>query len=77
MQSSIAVGISLPANIIKKIDTERGDVSRSRYVLRMIEKIYLVNNQNHEGIRSDYVKNNKNSRDNRFESLQSSDSSSP
>jgi metal-responsive CopG/Arc/MetJ family transcriptional regulator len=66
MQSSIAVGISLPANIIKKIDTDRGDVSRSRYVLRIIEKTYIVNNQNHEGIRSGCVKNNNNSLDNRF-----------
>ena len=77
MQSSIAVGISLPVNIIKKIDTERGDVSRSRYVLRLIEKMYIVNNQNHEGVRSDRGKNNKNSLDSRFGSLQPSESLIP
>lgn len=77
MQSSIAVGISLPANIIKKIDTERGDVSRSRYVLRIIEKMYIVNNQNHEGIRSNRGKINKNSLDSRFGSLQPSESVRP
>lgn len=74
MQSSIAVGISLPANIIKKLDAERGDVSRSRYVLRIIEKMYTVNNQNHEGRRSDRGKNNKNSLDSGFGSLQPSES---
>jgi len=42
MQSSIAVGISLPTNIIRKIDNERGDISRSRYVLRILEKVYGV-----------------------------------
>ena len=40
MQASTAVGISLPAKIIKKIDAERGDVSRSHYVLKMIKKFY-------------------------------------
>lgn len=77
MQSSIAVGISLPANIIKKLDAERGDVSRSRYILRIIEKMVIVNNQDHERIRSDREKNNKNSLDSRFGSLPPSDSLSP
>jgi metal-responsive CopG/Arc/MetJ family transcriptional regulator len=40
MQVSIAVGISLPTKIVEKIDAERGDVSRSRYVLKMIKKFY-------------------------------------
>jgi hypothetical protein len=42
MQSSIAVGISLPTNVIKKIDAERGDIPRSRFVLRILEKVYGV-----------------------------------
>ena len=42
MQVSIAVGISLPTKIIEKIDAERGDVSRSRYVLKMIKKFYEI-----------------------------------
>lgn len=41
MQDSFAVGISLPKSLIKKIDDERGDIPRSRYVLRMLEKTYL------------------------------------
>jgi len=42
MQYSIAVGISFPMKIIDKIDRDRGDISRSRYVLRMIEKFYGI-----------------------------------
>jgi metal-responsive CopG/Arc/MetJ family transcriptional regulator len=43
MQSSMAVGISLPREIITMIDNERGDVSRSRYVLRIVQKAYRDN----------------------------------
>jgi hypothetical protein len=35
---SIPIGISLPIELVKKIDKERHDVSRSRYILRLIEK---------------------------------------
>jgi metal-responsive CopG/Arc/MetJ family transcriptional regulator len=42
MQST-AVGISLPREIITRIDNERGDVSRSRYVLRIVQKAYRDN----------------------------------
>ena len=38
MQESIAVGISLPKHILSKIDTERGDVPRSRYLQRILRK---------------------------------------
>jgi metal-responsive CopG/Arc/MetJ family transcriptional regulator len=31
------IGIYLPKEIVKKIDMERGDVNRSRYILRLIE----------------------------------------
>ena len=40
MQDSIAVGVSLPKEIITKIDHDRGDISRSRYMLRLLERIY-------------------------------------
>jgi hypothetical protein len=40
MQSTIAVGISLPKQIMAKIDSERGDVPRSRFLLRLLENIY-------------------------------------
>lgn len=32
------VSLSLPVNLRKKIDSERGDVPRSRYILRILEK---------------------------------------
>jgi metal-responsive CopG/Arc/MetJ family transcriptional regulator len=32
-------GVSLPEKALKKIDTIRADVPRSRYILRMIEKL--------------------------------------
>jgi|GEM_PF-570450 len=34
------VGISLPAEIISKIDMERGDIPRSRYILRILQDTY-------------------------------------
>jgi metal-responsive CopG/Arc/MetJ family transcriptional regulator len=37
MQNYIAIGISLPKEILTRIDTKRGDVARSRYLLRLIE----------------------------------------
>jgi hypothetical protein len=40
MQSSLAVGISLPKEIVSRIDTERGDIPRSRYLLRLLERVY-------------------------------------
>lgn len=38
MQTKIGVGISLPTKLMKRIDTDLGDVQRSRYVLRILEK---------------------------------------
>jgi metal-responsive CopG/Arc/MetJ family transcriptional regulator len=35
-----AVGISFPRELLEKIDRERGDVSRSRFILRMLEEHY-------------------------------------
>jgi hypothetical protein len=43
MQQTIAVGISLPKKIMSQIDSERGDVSRSRF-LRLIERQRMVSN---------------------------------
>jgi metal-responsive CopG/Arc/MetJ family transcriptional regulator len=40
MQSSIGIGISLPKDLMQKIDIDRGDIPRSRYVLRLLEKQY-------------------------------------
>lgn len=40
MQKNKAVGISLPHNILEKIDRDRLDVPRSRFVLRLLENSY-------------------------------------
>jgi hypothetical protein len=42
MQKTIAVGISLPKDLLSKIDVERQDVSGSRYLQRLVEKAYAV-----------------------------------
>jgi metal-responsive CopG/Arc/MetJ family transcriptional regulator len=46
MQNYISVGISLPRKIMKKIDVERGDISRSRYLLRL-ERTYVPDKVDH------------------------------
>jgi metal-responsive CopG/Arc/MetJ family transcriptional regulator len=40
---TIKLGITLPKSIIQKIDNKRGDIARSRYIRRAIER-YLGNN---------------------------------
>jgi hypothetical protein len=40
MRLSIGAGISLPRQIITRIDAELGDVPRSRYVLRILERMH-------------------------------------
>jgi len=40
MRHSIPIGISLPKEMMSRIDTERGDISRSRFLLRLIECTY-------------------------------------
>ena len=37
---SISVGISLPTELIQKMDEERGDIPRSKYLLRIIQNVY-------------------------------------
>jgi metal-responsive CopG/Arc/MetJ family transcriptional regulator len=38
IDNTIKVGITLPKSIIKKIDQKRGDIPRSRYIRRAIER---------------------------------------
>ena len=40
MQKCKSMGLSLPRELMLKIDGDRGDVSRSRFLLRLIEKAY-------------------------------------
>jgi len=49
MQSYISVGFSLPRKIREKIDVERGDISRSRYLLRLLERVYISNEEHLRG----------------------------
>jgi hypothetical protein len=34
------IGISLPISLLLKIDKERGDISRSKFLFRILEKRY-------------------------------------
>jgi metal-responsive CopG/Arc/MetJ family transcriptional regulator len=61
MHNCIAIGISLPKEMMKKIDTDRGDIPRSRYVARMLERQYTFETKRDTG-----------SLDRRIETLQSS-----
>lgn len=42
MQDYIATGISFKKGLIFKIDSERGDVPRSKYIQRILERYYLL-----------------------------------
>jgi hypothetical protein len=72
MKHSTSTGLSLPTKLVRKIDSERGDISRSRYILRLLEKLYIG-----YGKESVKEKNNQDSPDRRFETLQSSESRRP
>jgi metal-responsive CopG/Arc/MetJ family transcriptional regulator len=43
MDMTVKLGITLPKSIIQKIDHQRGDIPRSRYIRRAIER-YLGSN---------------------------------
>lgn len=36
MQKSAPIGISIPIEILQRIDLERGDVSRSKYIVKKL-----------------------------------------
>jgi hypothetical protein len=38
MDMTVKLGITLPKSMIQKIDHRRGDVARSRYIRRAVEK---------------------------------------
>jgi hypothetical protein len=40
LQNKIGTGVSLSKETIKRIDKERGDVSRSQYITRLLEQAY-------------------------------------
>jgi hypothetical protein len=59
-------GLSLPIDLLREIDQERGDISRSRYLLRMLDKIQAEEKDKR-------LKNKEDSLDHRIQSLQSSE----
>ena len=44
MDMTVKLGITLPKSIIQKIDHQRGDIARSRYIRRAIQR-YLGSNK--------------------------------
>jgi hypothetical protein len=37
---SVNITLSFPEKVINRIDKERGDINRSKFVLRLLEKAY-------------------------------------
>ena len=44
-KSTISVGISFPIEVLKKLDKNRGDISRSKYLLRIIGRSSFENDE--------------------------------
>jgi metal-responsive CopG/Arc/MetJ family transcriptional regulator len=40
---NITISISMPKSIVNKIDSNRGDVNRSRFILRILESKFSQN----------------------------------
>jgi metal-responsive CopG/Arc/MetJ family transcriptional regulator len=40
MTEVTTLGISLPKTLVKRIDDDRGDIPRSRFLLRLVERAY-------------------------------------
>ena len=48
-------GLSIPIELMQKIDMERGDVSRSRYILRILEKVYRIRSTKKKEVDGEYL----------------------
>jgi hypothetical protein len=53
LKNSYPIGISLPKEGIKKIDMERLDIPRSRYILRLIENVYQQQEQKSQTLKAE------------------------
>ena len=69
------VSVSMPSKLILEIDRRRGDVSRSRFFLRMIEKSFSDYFEN--GLHAVNKKNGRDTADERSEILESTVSAGP
>jgi len=45
MKNAKTIGISFPRQIIEKIEHDRGDVPRSRFIWKMLEKELKLNSE--------------------------------
>ena len=55
MDMTVKLGITLPKSMIQKIDQKRGDIPRSRYIRRAIER-YLGSNKDIDNSKADAAK---------------------
>jgi hypothetical protein len=69
-------GISFPKKVLTKIDSERGDIPRSRYLLRVLEKQSEEKEEWKKNCDNKDTGDSRDSLDSRFGSLQSSESRS-
>jgi hypothetical protein len=76
MQVSQSVGISLPVSLLKRIDNERGDIPRSRFLLRILQKSHNDDLETH-GKKVNNKKSRRDIVDQRTEILQSTISLAP
>ncbi len=44
MKNTVVSGISIKRELLQRIDLERGDISRSRYLSRLVEQVLRSNN---------------------------------
>jgi metal-responsive CopG/Arc/MetJ family transcriptional regulator len=59
MQRKVPIGISLPEELVSTIDTKRGDVSRSKYLLRILQKTYDSTRHRNMSRKHSYVERNE------------------
>jgi metal-responsive CopG/Arc/MetJ family transcriptional regulator len=59
MQRNVPIGISLPEDVVSTIDTKRGDVSRSKYLLRILQKTYDSTRPNNMSDKHCYLERNE------------------
>jgi hypothetical protein len=76
-QDKVAAGISFTKGLKQRIDKERGDVSRSKYVCRLLERSYSLSNNSIVDPRHKSGKNRRDSSDIRFPGLPSDESGVP
>jgi metal-responsive CopG/Arc/MetJ family transcriptional regulator len=62
MDMTVKLGITLPKSIIQKIDQRRGDIPRSRYIRRAVERYLGSNSKDIDSIGNKAVAETKKSR---------------